>query len=316
MMHHLRRRWLQILWMTVFFTGCERDGGATETLVITGSDTMAGLLTAWSAVFSELSPDAVIEIQASGSAAAPIALAEGTASLGAMSRAMSAAELARFQEQRGYLPTVIPVANDALALIVHIDNPISSLSLPEIDGIYSATQFCGGRAYTDWRELLGAQRAGQIGLPAIEAYGRASISGSYGFFKNNALCAGDYSPRVVELPGFAAIADSVADLENAIGYVSLGYVDSRVKLVPVRLEGDDGSANDPGLIPGAPSYPLARTLYLYLSVPPDKKAPPLACEFLRFVATPVAQDRLSIEGFSAVPDLEEIIQSTVFHVCD
>lgn len=295
------------LFCGVLITTATLAQAETSTLVITGSDTLAGLLTSWSAAFSEEQPDVAVEIQAAGSAAAPIALAEGTASLGAMSRRMSSEEIERFVARQGYLPTAIAVARDAIAVVVHPDNPVTELTRIQLDGIYSATRQCGGSPIERWGDVMTDSTMRR----PIEAYGRTSISGSYGFFKREALCAGDFASRVVELPGFAAIVDAVATTPEAIAYVSAGFVNERVKVVPLVLS--DGSRVWPDRSPlrGERPYPLARTLYLYLSIPPGTRASRRECDFLHFIASDKAQSRLRIEGFEPITRDDVVDEATL-----
>src|SRR5690606_23376616 len=97
-----------------------------------------------------------IQIQGAGSSTAPPALTESTATLAPMSRGMRQSEIQAFEARHGYAPTELPVAVDMLAVYVNRDNPIDSLSLPEVDAIFSATRRCGhAEDITRW---------GQVGL--------------------------------------------------------------------------------------------------------------------------------------------------------
>ena len=90
-------------------------------LSIIGSDTMAAVLTDLSRDFQSAYPGVSFEIQGTGSAAAPPALAEGTVNFGAMSRTISSKELADFRRRRGFEPRGIQVASDDIALsLIHI----------------------------------------------------------------------------------------------------------------------------------------------------------------------------------------------------
>lgn len=269
-------------------------------LIITGSDTMAGLLSEWAGDFRNLRTGVTIEIQASGSATAPTALAEGTANIGAMTRLMSSVEIADFLRRQGHLPTPVPVGRDALALIVHPDNPLKALSMAAIDRVFSANSLCqGGNRLRSWQRLLAETvSAGDGESPdfdaGIEVYGRTAVSGSYGFFQQYALCGGDFAAHVGELPGFAAIVDAVATIPGAVGYVGLGFVDSRVKTVAIMTpSGEDIDVNQRG-------YPLARYLYLYLAVAPGEHGDSLECEFLRYSRTARAQSILLSHGFQPI----------------
>ena len=64
-------------------------------------------------------------------------------------------------------------------------------------------------------------------------YSRNAVSGTYGYFKNNALCGGDFKPSINEQPGSASVVQGVNESLNGIGYSGIGYMTSGVK--PVEL---------------------------------------------------------------------------------
>lgn len=268
------------------------------TLIITGSDTLAELVTVWADGFVQANPGVKIELQGAGSGSAPPALAQGTANIGSMSRPMSNDELERFDAARGFLPTAVPVAIDTIAIIVHPDNPLLALSGSEIDGIFSATQSCraGGRL-REWQHLgLTGPWVGR----RIEAYGRTAVSGTHGFFKSRALCGGDFHARVNEMPGSAAIVDAVATRPTAIGYTGLGVVDSRVRVLALRGESGQTVRPEPAATRSG-AYPLSRLLYFYLAVPPGEAIPVLECAFLAFARSEAGRAMLTTRGFLPVP---------------
>lgn len=72
--------------------------------------------------------------------------------------------------------------------------------------------------------LLGEQKS-------IQLYGRNSVSGTYGYFKEHGLCKGDFKSNVNEQPGSASVVQSVTSSANGIGYSGMGYTTSGVKMV-------------------------------------------------------------------------------------
>ena len=127
----------------------QRVGGVAGTLTSLGSETLSNLLTLWAEGFRVLYPHVAIQIEAKGSGAAPPALTAGTTQLGPMSRAMKPSEQEAFAQRYGYPPTAIPVALDAIAIVVHKDNPLTSLTLAQLDAIFSSTHIRGGQAHPD-----------------------------------------------------------------------------------------------------------------------------------------------------------------------
>ena len=180
----------------------------------------------------KLYPNVNIQIQAAGSSTAPPALTEGTSNLGPMSRKMKDNEIDDFESKHGYKPTAIPVAIDALAVFVNKDNPVKGLSIPQVDAIMSSTRKCGHATdITTWGEA--GLTGGWAGKP-IQLYGRNSVSGTYGFFKDEALCKGDFKNNVNEQPGSASVVQAVTTSSNGISYSGIGYSTSGVKAIRSR----------------------------------------------------------------------------------
>ena len=263
-----------------------------------GSDTLNNLMTLWAEEFNKFYPNVNVQIQGAGSSTAPPALTEGTANFGPMSRPMKDQEIQAFEKKFGYKPTGIGVAIDALAVFVNKDNPIKSLTIPQVDGIFSATRKCGGKD---------AKRWGDVGLTGdwvtkpIQMYGRNSVSGTYGYFKENALCKGDFKNTVGEQPGSASVVQSVAGGLNAIGYSGIGYKTAGVRTVPLAKK--DGQpavdATPENSVNG--SYPLSRILYVYVNKAPNKPLSPMELEFFKMVLSKSGQQVTEKDGYVALP---------------
>lgn len=274
--------------------------GVSGNFTSVGSDTLNNLMTLWAEEFKRLYPNVNIQIQGAGSSTAPPALIEGAANFGPMSRMMTAREVEAFEKKHGYKPTAIGVAIDALAVYVNKDNPIKGLSLEEVDAVMSVGRKCGGAAdITKW---------GQLGLTGewanrdIAMYGRNSVSGTYGFYKDVALCKGDFKRNVAEQPGSASVVQSVATQLNAIGYSGIGYKTSGVRALPLSKK-----KGEPFVEPDAThaidgTYPLARVLYVYVNKKPNQPLAPLEREFFRMVLSKQGQEVTIKDGFVPVPN--------------
>ena len=188
-------------------------------------------MTLWAEDFKRVYPNVNIQIQAAGSSTAPPALTERTSNIGPMSREMKDNEIEAFESRYGYKPTAIPVAIDALAVYVHKDNPIAGMTIPQVDAIFSSNQRCGASAAIDsWGDL---EMRGAWERRDIQLFGRNSVSGTYGYFKDVALCDGDFKNNVNEQPGSASVVQSVSTSINGVGYSGIGYRTSSVRAVPI-----------------------------------------------------------------------------------
>jgi phosphate transport system substrate-binding protein len=272
--------------------------GISGNLSSVGSDTLANLMTMWAEEFNRQYPNVNIQIQAAGSSTAPPALTEGTSNLGPMSREMKDDELVAFEDKYGYKPTAIPVAIDALAVLVNKDNPIKGLTIPQVDAIFSSTRKCGHEADI---ETWGEAGVAVWGSKSIQLYGRNSVSGTYGYFKEHALCKGDFKSNVNEQPGSASVVQSVTSSVNGIGYSGMGYTTSGVKMVPLAKKAGEAfvEATPENAIKG--SYPLTRYLYVYINKKPNQPLAPLENEFMKMVLSKAGQQVVIKDGYIPLP---------------
>ncbi|MEX2131194.1 MAG: phosphate ABC transporter substrate-binding protein PstS family protein, partial [Pseudohongiellaceae bacterium] len=240
-----------------------------------------------------------IQIQAAGSSTAPPALTERTSNFGPMSREMKDNEIEAFERRFGYKPTAIPVAIDALAVFVHKDNPIIGMTLAEVDAVFSSTLRCGySQPITSWGQLA---MVGPWANRDIQLFGRNSVSGTYGYFKEVALCEGDFKNNVNEQPGSASVVQSVSTSINGIGYSGIGYSTSSVRAVPIasNAASDYFEATPENSIAG--NYPLARFLYVYVNKAPNQPLSPLEREFVKLVLSQPGQNVVLKDGYIPLP---------------
>ncbi|HEY2148705.1 MAG TPA: phosphate ABC transporter substrate-binding protein, partial [Pirellulales bacterium] len=263
-----------------------------------GSDTMGELMTAWTEGFRKIYPDVQAEVEAKGSATAPPALIQGTATVGPMSREWTAEEIDHFQTKFGYKPTVLPTAIDMLAVYVNKDNPIKGLSFQQIDAIFSKNRKGGGaKDITTWGDL---GLDGEWKDKPITLYGRNQASGTYLYFKDHALYKGAFKDTVKELPGSSAVVQAVTNDKYGMGYSGIGYKTAGVLAVPLaKNEGD-------AFVPAEPAnaytgkYPLARFLYVSLNYKPGSQLDPLRAEFVKYVLSRQGQEVVIANGYMPV----------------
>lgn len=274
--------------------------GISGNLAGVGSDTLLNMMTLWMEQFEKIYPNVTTSYIGKGSGTAPPALIEGTSQLGPMSRAMKDEELDAFEKKFGYQPTRITVALDCLAVFVHKDNPVRGLTIPQVDCIFSSTRNSGYRNIETWGQ------AGLKGNPdwadiKIKLYGRNSVSGTYGFFKEHALLKGDYKPTVQEMPGSAAVVNAVAKDRAAIGYSGIGYKTADVRALPIAPDHETPLARPTFENALDGSYPLGRALYIYVNKRPNEPLAPLTAEFIKFVLSKEGQEVVVKDGFGPLP---------------
>jgi len=256
-------------------------------------------MTLWAEEFAQFYPNVNIQIQGAGSSTAPPALTQGTANFGPMSRKMKSSEIRAFEQAQGYKPTAVPVAVDVLAVYVNKDNPIEGLTIPQVDAMFSVTRRCGyPEEITRW---------GQLGLEGawenrdIALYSRNAVSGTYGYFKDNALCGGDYKASINEQPGSASVVQGVSESRNGIGYSGIGYNTSGVRAVPLAKADGEAFAEPNAENATDGSYPLSRFLYVYVNKHPNRPLDPMQAEFLKMVISKQGQEVVVRDGYIPLP---------------
>lgn len=277
-----------------------RASGVSGNMTSIGSDTLNNMMTLWAEEFNKLYPNVNIQIQGAGSSTAPPAITEGTANMGPMSRIMRSSEVQAFEKRHGYAPTALPVAVDVLTVYVNKDNPIEGMSLQQVDAVFSATRR-GGYPHdiTRW---------GQLGLTGSWAdrdfalYSRNAVSGTYGYFKDNALFGGDFKPSINEQPGSSSVVQGVTESLNGIGYSGIGYRTSGVRVVPLSRDNDGPyyDANAENAASG--DYPLARYLYVYINKHPNQPLPPMMHEFVKMLYSKTGQEVVVRDGYLPLPE--------------
>lgn len=272
--------------------------GVSGTLKSVGSDSMNNLMAYWQEGFRKYYPAVRIEVEGKGSSTAPPALIAGTAQFGPMSRDMKDAEIAAFRRKYGYEPTELRTSVDSLAVFVNKNNPVESLSLPEIDAIFSQTRRLGHSPINTWGD---AGVEGRLARLPISIYGRNAASGTYGFFKEKVLADGDYRPSVKEQPGSSAVVQGVAGDEAGIGYSGIGYKTSGVKAIAIAKDDDSEAVEPTAENVYNQKYPLFRFLIVYVNAKPGAQLDPLRREFIKFIFSKQGQEAVIKDGYYPIP---------------
>jgi len=229
-------------------------GPIATTIQNKGSDTMVNLALAWAEAYTSQHPEVWIAVTGGGSGTGIAALINGTVDIANASRAMKPEEYER-AKANGIEPMEHVVAADAIAVVVHPDNPVNSLTIPQLSAIFT------GRI-TNWREVGGPDRP-------IVLLSRETNSGTHVYFLEEVVRQGRkddksiFSAETLLMPSSEGISSEIRRNPNAIGYDGLGYVTPDQKVIAVaRAEGE------PYVLPTVETvqngrYPIARNLYMY-----------------------------------------------------
>jgi phosphate transport system substrate-binding protein len=261
--------------------------GVSGSIKSAGSQTLSNLMTLWLEGFKTSYPSVVTALEAKGSGSAPPALIAGTASFGPMSRTMNDKEIADFDKAFGYKPTGVAVAIDMVSVYVHKDNPIKSLTLAQIDAIYSKTRTRGNdKDIARWGDL---GLTGEWADKPISLYGRDSSSGTRDYFKEHVLAKGDFKDTVKEVVGTSGVAQGVATDKFGIGYGGFGGITADIRAVPIANDAKAAAVAASADNAYNGTYPLSRFLYIYVNLKPGTELDPLRQEFLKYVLSQQGQ---------------------------
>ncbi|MCK4822046.1 PstS family phosphate ABC transporter substrate-binding protein [bacterium] len=249
-----------------------------------GSDTIVNLALAWAEAYQKLQPNISVSVTGGGSGTGISALINGTTDVANASRQIKPEEINAIQAS-GSDPIEYKIARDAIAIIVHRDNPIDSLTLQQISDIYSGN-------LNNWSELGGEKRP-------IVRLSRETNSGTHVYFLEKVLRLGDksnqtlFSQDTLLLPSSEVISAEIRDNPNSIGYDGLGYVTEDMKVIAVAEDSDKKPVLPSIETVNNNTYPISRNLYMYTAGEP----PIFIKKYLDWIQSPEAQSIVIELGF-------------------
>lgn len=225
--------------------GCQREKTVID---INGSDTMVNMGAALAEEFMKANRNVEVVVSGGGSGTGIAALIDGKADIAQSSRDIRESERTKAQA-RGTLHEII-VAWDGLAIAVHPSNPVKELTMAQLAAIYKGE-------ITNWNQVGGNDAA-------IVLLSRDTTSGTHVFFKEFVLDKAEFAPATMMMPSTEAIVQELAQNQNAIGYIGLGYVRPTVSILGIKA--DEAS---PAVVASIEavldrSYSLARPLFFYV----------------------------------------------------
>jgi len=264
-----------------------------------GEDYILTLLRAWEDGFRKTHPEVRFDDELNGNASAIGGLFTGAADLAILDREASFIEVDAYQQGAGYDPFRIAVARGSVgtthhapapAIYVNEANPLSQLSVQQLDGIFDADHRLGTQSYRTWGDLglTGAWAAKpiQLYMPEIQSaevqfFERAALQGSQKFSCCMKLFEGKDGATAE-----ARIEAALAKDKYGLALVAGGAAGVKA----VALAGAEGKAvlPSPETIT-AGSYPLARTVYVYANRKPKAATPENVAEFLAYIVSAEGQ---------------------------
>ena len=233
-------------------------------LKVAGSTSMQPLIQDLAQAYHGQHEHVTIEVRGGGSRLG-IALARGNEiDIGTASRKPTAEE-ERDPETGAKRLWWTAIAQDGIALVVHPQNAVEGLTLPQARDIFF------GRIL-DWEEIGGTP--GEIVVVS-----REDGSGTREVFEEMVMGEKRVTLTAIVMPSSEAVVEYIARHPTAIGYVSMGYLSPQVKALPV-----EGMSPTPATVQSG-AYPLPRHLYLLTGQEPTGEVK----AFIEFALSPAGQ---------------------------
>ncbi|MBN8844136.1 MAG: substrate-binding domain-containing protein [Sphingomonadales bacterium] len=270
------------------------------------SDVLPGLVDMWVKDFQRYYPGFKLEIEKPmAGSLGTLELIKGNLELVFVSRELKPTDVSSYREKFNADPFSVPISGgswrhygflDAMAFMVHPDNPIAKLNYQQLDAAFSSTRHRGGKPVETWGDL---GLTGEWKDKKIHLYGITPWNGFEEFIRQRVLSTdgkrGEWKKDMASDPVFFYVARRVANDRYALGYTGLSAIDSEVRIVPVS-EGDGPAVSPSYDAVASTKYPLTRLVYLNTNGSAGKPVDPGLAEFLRYVLSREGQSVIQRQG--------------------
>ncbi|HOF58066.1 MAG TPA: phosphate ABC transporter substrate-binding protein [Syntrophorhabdaceae bacterium] len=207
-------RVFMLLILTIFSCCCcnisHNSSSKKQTVTIAGSTSVMPFTEKLAEHFMIDHPEFIIDVQGGGSTAGIQACMNNTVNIGMSSRQLKEAEMVLNE---------IVICYDGVIIVAHPQNPIKDLSLKQVRDIFNGK-------IKNWKDLGWVNRR-------IDAVSREEGSGTRGSFEELVMGSEDIDDGIMVQDSNGSVKEVIATDPYAIGYISLGLVDSNVKAISV-----------------------------------------------------------------------------------
>jgi phosphate transport system substrate-binding protein len=281
----IRRACIACVGIAGLVVGCGEDIDPNEPqgfIQVKGSDTIVNAVQEMAEEFMKTYPHVFVAVTGGGSGVGIASLINKTCDVATASREMKPKEI-EIAHKRKVDPREFVVACDGVAVIVNLGNPVDRLTIEDLHKIFT------GKA-TNWSQFGGKD------LPIV-TLSREVSSGTHLYFKEEVIQLGkkdskeEFSRQTLLLTSSQAIVEEVANNEDAIGYLGMGYLSNRTKSLLIAKNSEFYPADMDHVI--KKSYPLSRPLFIYTDAEPQG----IVKLLVDFTLGPVGQTQFLETGF-------------------
>ena len=268
-------------------------------LDLVGTDALADLGEEWGAVFKRIHPEANLIYRPKLTKDAIKGFLDGSILLVITGREFTAEETKAFQAKFSYMPMRIPVCLDSNIVFVNKNNPMTSITMEQLDAIYSKDRLGGAKqAATVWGDL---GLKGEWSKLPINAYTREEGTATRSSFAEKAMLKGEFRPGIESRNDASALAEAVMTDQSgiAVGTMASWYFANKV-LPVVPFHGEDARFPNQDNITTS-RYPMPRLYYAYLNRTPGAPLPGPVNEIIHFLLTQEGQTAVADSGLLPGP---------------
>ncbi len=230
-------------------------GIAGNVLQNKGSDTLVNVAQTWAEAYRKVNPDVSVAVTGGGSGTGFAALINGTVDIANASRKIKRIER-NMARKNGHDPVEYIVGYDALAVYINKNNPLNSVSLSKLAGIY------GEKGTIVRWDQLGVKVPGCPSREIVRV-SRQNNSGTYAYFRETIMKRQDYKSGSRDMAGSKDVIDLVQNTPCAIGYSGLAYDTDQVKMLCISAKDGDRCVEPSEATASDKTYPIARPLFMY-----------------------------------------------------
>ena len=273
-------------------------------LDLIGTDALSDLGEEWSSAFRKVQPEANLIFRPKLTKEAVKGFSDGTSLLILTARELTPDEAKAFQAKFSYMPMRIPVCLDANIVFVNKNNPITSITMEQLDAIYSTTRLGGSKAPAVVWGDLGLK--GEWAKLPIQPYTRGPGAATRASVAEKVLLKGEFRPSVQARDDASSLAEAVMTDQAGIAISTMAswYVANKI-LPVVPFHGEDARFPNQENVTTS-RYPMPRLYYAYLNRTPGSPLPGPVNEIIHFLLSQEGQNAVADSGL--LPGPPEFIQ--------
>ena len=274
---------------SAFLPSCGQSHAATE-IENVGSDTLLEVAGALAEKYGAMKPEVPISVAGGGSGVGVANLIANTCQIANCSRPLKQKEIDLAKKQ-GVDPVQHTVGYDGIAVFVHKDNPIQSLTMEQLKAIFGE-----GGEVESWKDL--GMDMGDDAKNVIQLGSRQNNSGTYECFREKVLGKkGRFKQRCNNLNGSKDVVEFCASSKSAIGYSGLAYKTDDVRIVPITPAGQADAVSPTVDTVQKGTYPIARPLFMYTNGEPTGEVG----AYIKWIKSAEGQSVLDAKGYVPLP---------------